>query len=84
MSGDIKGLPISKNELERRIQAIKLFMEEQNSLNDHLKAICAGSYASCEIGNVFLDEYIKLLSAYIGDENDWISWYALDTDFGRK
>ena len=30
------------------------------------------------------DDYTKSVSAIIGDEADWLSWYAWENDFGKR
>lgn len=77
-----KGVTISKNELERKLNEIKEFNAEIDKLNEHLSAIAPG--AVCDFGGMFLDAHIRLLSEYLGDTDEWISWWTFENDFGKK
>ena len=78
----MSGVTVSKNELERLIKEIKDFDAEIDKLNEHISAIAPG--AVCDFGGRFLDDHIKLLSKYLGDEGDWINWYVFDNNYGKK
>lgn len=64
------------------MKSIKQFLDESDSLNSNLSAISPG--AICEVGFHFLDDYIKLLSEAVGDEDMWIDWYVFENDMGGR
>jgi len=61
---------------------LAVFMDERDTLNDHIRAIAPGAY--CEIGGRFIDSYIKLLSASVGDYDNWIEWFVFENDMGDR
>ena len=61
---------------------ISMFMNELDSLNEHISAIAQG--AVCDIGGHFLDSYIALLSESVGDDDNWVDWFVWENDFGKK
>lgn len=64
------------------MDSIRMFQAESDSLNSNLSAISPG--AICEVGYKFLDDYIKLLSEAVGDEDDWIEWYVFENNMGKR
>jgi hypothetical protein len=73
---------VTKPQFIAKINEIKRFSGEIDILNAHLRAIAPG--AICEFGGVFLDNYIRLLSEMVGDDDNWISWYVFDNDLGMR
>ena len=67
---------MDKAEFFDRMGDLAVFMDERDTLNDHIKAIAPGAY--CEIGGRFIDSYIKLLSDSAGDRDNWIEWFVLE------
>jgi len=59
---------------------LAVFMDERDTLNDHIRAIAPGAY--CEIGGRFIDSYIKLLSQSVGDCDNWVEWFVFENDMG--
>ena len=73
---------MTKEQFATKINEIKAFYDELDTLNEHIQAIAPG--AVCEYGARFLDDYIRLLSESVGDEDTWVSWYVFDDDFGGR
>jgi len=74
---------ISQGEFVRRFKPIAEFLEDQDRLVDLAKVISLES-CCCDFGSKFLDSYIKLLAAYVGDDGGWINWYVWDGDMGKR
>lgn len=66
------------------IQNLKRFMKEQDKLDAVLKVISPTTTGVCEFGNVFIDDYIKLLELAVNDDSNWVCWFVFDNDFGVK
>ena len=64
------------------MNAIKRYNTESDELNKHIKAIAQGAF--CEVGYNLLDVFTNLLSEAIGDEDEMVSWYVFDNDFGAR
>lgn len=66
------------------INNLRAFFKEQEKLNNVLKVISPTSTGVCEFGNKFIDDYIKVLEIALGDEENWVSWFVFDNQFGEK
>ena len=66
------------------LNSLKLFFKEQEKLDKVLKVISPSSTGVCEFGNKFVDDYIRILAVAVNDNNDWVSWFVFDNDFGKK
>jgi hypothetical protein len=64
--------------------SLQNFIKEQDKLKDVLKVISPSSTGVCEFGNVFIDDYIRVVEIALGDKNQWFSWFAFDNDFGKN
>jgi hypothetical protein len=64
--------------------ALKKFMNEQDELNNVIKVISPSSTGVVEFGNLFIDNYIRVVELVLGDKYEWFSWFVFDNDFGRK
>ena len=73
---------MDKAEFFDRMGDLAVFMDERDTLNDHIRAIAPGAY--CEIGGRFIDSYIKLLSESVGDHDNWIEWFVFENDMGDR
>lgn len=73
---------MDKTDFIRFMGDIAVFMDEMDSLNDHLSAIAPGSYS--DIGGKFLDSYIKVLSGLVGDLDTWIDWFVFENGMGAS
>ena len=71
---------MNKKEFAECINDIRLFCAEIDSLNSHIDAIAPG--AICDIGNMFLDSYVDLLSRHVEDNDNWINWFVYENEFG--
>lgn len=71
-------------EFNAAIKNLKKFMEEQDKLNKLLRFITSSDYVYSELGNKFIDDYIDLLRKLNNDEDDWISWFVFENDFGKR
>ena len=69
-------------EFKRDLKHLKDFFEEQKKLGELAKVISPSGTNVCEVGNKFIDAYIRLLEDKYEDENDWISWFVFENDFG--
>jgi hypothetical protein len=66
------------------IQSLKDFFKEQDKLDAVLKVISPSSTGVCEFGNVFIDDYIKIVEIALGDTNQWVSWFVFENKFGKN
>jgi hypothetical protein len=73
---------MTKEQFATKIEEIRRFDGELDTLNEHLQAIAPG--AVCEYGARFLDDYIRILSEMVEDGYGWISWYVFDNGFGKR
>lgn len=73
---------MDKADFIRFMGDIAVFMDDRDSLNDHLSAIAPGAYS--EIGGRFLDSYIEVLSRLVGDSFTWIDWFVFENDMGAS
>jgi len=73
---------MTKEEFAQKIKEIEAFNAELDLLNEHLGAVCPGGI--CSFGGKFMDDYIRLLSEHIGDEDGWVAYYVWDCEFGKK
>jgi hypothetical protein len=73
---------MNKDLFATKIGEIYRFNDELDALNTHIGAIAPG--AVCEYGARFLDDYIRILSELVGDDNGWISWYVFDNELGKR
>jgi hypothetical protein len=63
---------------------IKEFRKESDTLNEHLSAICEGSFAYCEVGGKLLDSYISVLEKLVNDNGEWIQYFVYECNFGEN
>ena len=75
---------INLTEFEDAIISLKNFINEQEKLHDVLKVISPSGTGVCEFGNQFIDDYISLLEKSINDDNNMVSWFVFENDFGDK
>ena len=73
---------MTKEEFAQKIKEIEAFNAELDLLNEHLGALCPGGI--CSFGGKFMDDYIRLLSQTVGDEDGLVAYYVWDCEFGRK
>jgi hypothetical protein len=66
------------------IQSLKDFFKEQDKLDAVLKVISPTSTGVCEFGNVFIDDYIRIVEIALGDTNQWVSWFVFENEFGKN
>ena len=68
----------------KAMDSIREFMKEQDKLNELLQVISQSSTVVCEIGNKFIDVYIKIVEISLGDTNQWVSWFVFENEFGKN
>lgn len=68
------------------MKELKLFMDDQEKLNDVIKVIAPSSTGVVEFGNRFIDKYIDVIeiSLFWTDSSDWVSWFVFENDFGKN
>ena len=73
-------------QFKKTIKELKLFMDEQEKLNDVIKVISPSSTGVVEFGNRFIDKYIDVIEIALFGTNssDWVSWFVFENDFGKN
>lgn len=71
-------------EFQRSMNNLKEFMKELDKLDDVLKVISPSGTCVCEIGSKFIDDYIYLVERSINDNNNNVSWFVFENDFGSR
>lgn len=71
---------ISKQEFVNYLNNLENFMKDWDSLENSFRLVSPRSQILCP--NIVLD-YISLLEKSVGDNNEWIEWYAWDYEFGK-
>jgi len=66
------------------MESLKNFFKEQDKLDAVLKVISPTSTGVCEFGNIFIDDYIRIIEIALNDTNQWVSWFVFENDFGNK
>lgn len=75
---------VSFVEFEQLLKPIVKFFEDCDNVNDALETIFPSSYVLMEHGNELLEYYIDLVERYLELDNQWISWFVFDNEFGKK
>ena len=75
-------MTISQGEFVRKISHLKQYVREQDEAQRALRIF--GPDNNFDFGNRLLDQYVDLLQMVMGDENDVISWWVFETDFGVR
>lgn len=70
-------------EFSKAIKGLKDFFKEQDKLDSALHVISPSSTGVCEFGNKFIDDYINVLEIALGDDNNWVSWFVFENNFGE-
>jgi len=75
---------LTYEQFKKAIDGLKAFEKEQEKLDAALKIISPSSTGVVEFGNWFIDDYIKLFEAAIGNESNLISWFVFENEYGTK
>jgi hypothetical protein len=69
-------------EFQHAIVCLEEFYKERQRIDDLAHAI--SPHSTLEFGAKFIDDYVWLLETAMNDEDQWISWFVFENDFGRK
>jgi hypothetical protein len=70
-------------EFELAFEPIEQFSIESELANQAVKQLCGSSHAVHDVGCFLMDAYVNLLAKSVGDEDNWISWYVFENNFGK-